>query len=429
MRSSYTVVVAFLLAGTIASQAVTISLPGPQVGRSASDLRIQALELSASDLRLQTLELSAPQLRLQALELAYNLDYQRATELLEQAVAAAPADPAPHRTLASVLWQQILFQRGAVTVDHYLGSLSRARVDLRKPPPGLDAEFRKHIARAIDLSRARVNSAPKDPQAHYDLGTALGLEASYMATVNGRMLAGFKAARRCYDEHERVLELDGRRNDAALSVGMYRYLVSTLSLPMRMMAYVAGFGGGKELGVKLVQQAAAGGGEAQSDALFALVLIHNREGRFGEALEVLTQLRTLYPRNRLVLLEAGATALRGGRAAEADALLTEGLGILSRETRASVPGEEQLWRYKRGAARAALGRPGAVDDLRVAAGPEALTWVAGRARVEMGRLALKRGDRADAASEAKQAETLCVNGNDSPCVEQARDLLRRARGR
>jgi tetratricopeptide (TPR) repeat protein len=372
---------------------------------------------------------SASELRLQALDLAYNLDYERATELLKKAVAADPADPAPHRTLASVLWQQILFQRGAVTVDHYLGSLSRARVDLRKPPPELDAAFRKHIARAIELAQARVNTAPNDAQARYDLGTALGLEASYMATVDGKMLAGFKAARRCFDEHERVLELDGRRNDAALSVGMYRYIISTLSLPMRMMAYVAGFGGGKELGVKLVQQAAAGSGEARIDALFALVLIHNREGRFGEALDVLRQLRTLYPRNRLVLLEAGATALRGGRAAEADALLTEGLGLLARETRQRFPGEEQLWRYKRGGARAALGRADAVEDLRFAAGPDALTWVAGRARVELSKLAITRGDRAAAASEAAQAETLCLNGNDAPCVEQAKALQRRARGR
>ncbi len=405
MRSASSLILALLLGGTIASQAMTLSLVERQTKLSASELRLQALDS------------------------AYNLDYDRAIELLKGAVEASPGDPAPHRTLASVLWQQILFQRGAVTVDHYLGSLSRARVDLRKPPPELDAQFRKHIARAIELAQARVTSAPNDPQAHYDLGTALGLDASYMATVDGRMLAGFKAARRCYDEHERVLELDARRNDAALSVGMYRYIISTLSLPMRMMAYVAGFGGGKEQGVKLVQQAAAGGGEARIDALFALVLIHNREGRFGEALDVLKQLRQLYPRNRLVLLEAGATALRGGRAAEADALLTEGIFILSRETRARFQGEEQLWRYKRGAARATLGRADAVEDLQVAAGGDGLTWVAGRARVELARVALKRGDRAAATSEATQAETLCVNGNDPPCVEQAKELKRRARGR
>lgn len=369
------------------------------------------------------------QLRQQALELAYNLDHEQASALLRRAVAAAPADPAPHRTLAAVLWLNMLFRRGAVTVDHYLGSFSRARVDLRKPPPELDAEFKTHIRQAIQLSQARVKAAPADPQAHYDLGAALGLEASYIATVEGRLMAGFRAASRCYDAHERVLALDPRRHDAALVVGMYRYIVSTLSLPMRMVAYVAGFGGGKEEGLRLLRQAAAGGGEAKTDALFALALVYNRERNYTEAMKVLRELRTLYPRNRLVLLELGATALRAARGAEADALLSEGLGILAREKRERIPGEEALWRYKRGAARAALGRTDALEDLRAATAPDAQPWVAGRARVALGQIAMKAGDRTAARNEAAQAVSLCQNGNDPRCVEDARSLLRRTHGR
>jgi hypothetical protein len=372
---------------------------------------------------------SARDLRAQALELAYNLDHEPAIDLLRRAVASAPDDPAPHRTLASVLWLHMLFLRGAVTVDHYLGSFSRARVEMKKPPPALDAEFRKHVRIAIDLARARVRTAPRDPQARYDLGAALGLQASYIATVEGRLLAGFRAARACFDEHERALELDPNRHDAALVVGMYRYIVSTLSLPMRVLAYVAGFGGGKEEGIELLRQAAAGGGEARTDALFALVLIHNREKNFDQALEVLRQLQALYPRNRLVLLEAGATALRGGRPADAERLLSQGLAMLASEQRPRIPGEEALWRYKRGAARAALGRADAVADLKAATAPEAMAWVAGRARVELGRLALRRGERTAAAAEAAQAQLLCTNGNDPQCVEDARHLARSARGR
>jgi hypothetical protein len=372
---------------------------------------------------------SARELRNQALELAYNLDHEPAIALLRQAVKAAPDDPAPHRTLASVLWLHMLFLRGAVTVDHYLGSFSRARVEMKKPPADLDAEFRKHVRLAIDLSRARVKRSPDDAQARYDLGAALGLDASYIATVEGKLLAGFKAARGCFDEHERALELDAERHDAALVVGMYRYIISTLSLPMRLMAYVAGFGGGKTEGIDLLKRAAAGGGEARTDALFALVLVYNREKRFDDALDVLRQLRALYPRNRLVLLEAGATALRGGRAAEADRLLSEGLGMLAGERRQRIPGEEALWRYKRGAARAALGRADAAADLQAATASDAMNWVAGRARVELGRLALRRADRGAAANEARQAEALCQNGNDPQCVEEARALARSARGR
>ena len=70
----------------------------------------------------------AAALRIQALDLAYNLDHDAALDLLRRAVAQAPDDPAAHRTLASVLWLKMLFRRGAITVDHYLGSFSRSSV-------------------------------------------------------------------------------------------------------------------------------------------------------------------------------------------------------------------------------------------------------------------------------------------------------------
>jgi tetratricopeptide (TPR) repeat protein len=381
-------------------------------------------------------------LRLRALDLAYNLDHDQAIELLRRAIALTPDDPAPHRSLASVLWLNMLFRRGAVTVDHYLGSCNRSSVDLAKPPPDVESEFRTHVNRAIELAERSVAANPKDPQAHYDLGAAIGLQASYVATVEGKLLAGFRAARRCYDEHEKVLALDPTRKDAELIVGTYRYVVSTLSLPVRVLAYVAGFGGGRERGIQMLREAAEYGVDAKAtvtprrpeaetgndvraDALFALVLVYNREHHYDEALQVLERLRRLFPRNRLLWLEAGATALRAGRGQQADELLTQGLAALAKDQRVRIPGEDALWHYKRGAARALLGRTeDAKADLTLATGSDSQSWVDGRARVELGRLALKRGDRSAAANEAKQAETLCERGNDPVCVQDARAVLR-----
>ena len=373
---------------------------------------------------------TAETLRARAVELAYSHEHEKAADLLRKAVALAPDEPAMHRNLASVLWLQMLFKRGAVTVDHYLGSFSRARVDMQKPPADLDAEFRKHLTRAIELAEARVKANPRDPQANYDLGAAVGLRASYIATVEGRLLAGFNAARRAYDLHEKVLELDPRRKDAGMIVGTYRYIVSTLSLPMRMMAYVAGFGGGKDKGIRMIEETATAGAENRTDALFALVLVFNREKRYQDAMRVLKELRTLHPRNRLVLLEAGSTAVRAGRFDEAVTLLSDGMRMVPADESRRIPGEEALWRYKRGAAYAGLKRQNeAVADMTAAASPSAQSWVHGRARVELARLALTRGDRGTASHEARQGQNLCQQGNDPVCVEQAKKLLRDADGR
>jgi tetratricopeptide (TPR) repeat protein len=362
--------------------------------------------------------------------LAYDLDHQEALNLLRQSISLAPGDPRAHRALANVLWLNLLFQRGAVTVDHYLGSFSSSTVDLKKPPADVDAEFRREVGKAIELAEQRVAAHPNDAQAHYDLGAAVGLQASYVATVEGRMLAGFRNARRAYDEHERVLALDPSRKDAGLIVGTYRYVVSTLSLPMRMMAYVAGFGGGRDVGIRMIEGAAASPSDSRVDALFALVLMYNRERRYDDALRMLQELRRLHPRNRLVVLEAGSTALRGGNAVRAEGLLTEGLAMLAADKRPRIPGEEGLWRYKRGAARVALGRlEEATQDLQAAISPNTAGWVQGRARVELAKIALAQSDAATAATQARQAEALCEQGQDPVCVDDARKMLRSARGR
>ena len=212
-------------------------------------------------------------LRANAYQLAYNLDYDEATREMEAAVKADPNDPAAERGLAVIPWLLISFTRGAVTVDDYLGSISKQNVAMRQPPADLAMRFDRHATRALQLAEAQVKARPRNPAALYQLGAVVGLQATYVATVEGRILGAFRAARRAYDAHEQVLALDPSRRDAGLIIGTYRYIVSAMSLPVRMMAYVAGFGGGKERGMQMIEEAAASATEASADAKFALVLL------------------------------------------------------------------------------------------------------------------------------------------------------------
>lgn len=68
--------------------------------------------------------------RARAFDLAYNLDRGPALALLDEALAAAPADAALHRSVASLLWLDMLFSRGAVTVDE--SSSARSKVCWRR---------------------------------------------------------------------------------------------------------------------------------------------------------------------------------------------------------------------------------------------------------------------------------------------------------
>jgi tetratricopeptide (TPR) repeat protein len=277
----------------------------------------------------------------------------------------------------------------------------------------------------LQIAEADLRTRPQDPNAHFRLGSVVGVQASYGATVEGRVLASFRAARRAYDAHERVLELDPSRKDAGLIVGTYRYVVSLMSLPLRMMAYVAGFGGGKDRGIRMVEESASAASEDQTDALFALVLLYNREKRYADALKVLGTLRHRYPRNRLVVLEAGATAIRANRPAEAEEFLSEGLRMFTRDARRKMAGEAALWHYKRGAARVLLKRrEDALADLSIAVEPDAAGWVRGRAHLELARLAMQENRRHDARREAALAVDECTKDRDPLCVGAAKSIVK-----
>jgi tetratricopeptide (TPR) repeat protein len=364
-------------------------------------------------------------LRVRAAADLYNLDREQAIAVYRDAVAADPADSAAHRGLAGALWIDESFKRGTMTVDSYLGGVSRSNVKVAPPSAELLKEFEAVTGRAIEMARQKIAANPRDPNAHYELGAAVGLRASFAATIQGSVRAAFGSAREAYNAHERVMELDKRRHDAGLIVGTYRYLIAGMALPVRWVAYAAGFGGGKEKGITLVQGAADYGGENRIDARVALVLLYNRERRYDDALKQLERLRDEYPRNRLFVLETGGTLLRAGRHAEANRFLTEGIDRLAGDARSRMFGEEALWYQKRGAARAALGLDAeARADFQKAVGSEGRRWVHGRARLELGRLALKANDRAGAQEELKAAISLCESDNDQPCANDARRLLR-----
>jgi tetratricopeptide (TPR) repeat protein len=397
-------------------------MPGASSGRAvAAAVATLMLTLGHTPARASS---ASTELRARAASELYNLDQDRAIATFKQAIAADPEDAAAQRGLAIGLWMKISLHRGNMTVDDYLGGIRRQSVAGRPAPPEMAAAFNEALDRALALSRQRVAANPRDADARYQVGAALGLRASYIATVEGSGSGAFRAAREAYKTQEKTLELDRARKDAGLIIGTYRYIISALGLPARLVAYMAGLGGDKARGIRMVEEAVAYGGENQDDARFTLVLMFNREKRYDEALKQLDMLRERHPRNRLMWFETGSTALRAGRPAEAERILTEGLARFADDERTRMFGEQALWLYKRGAARAALGRNAeAEQDLGKAVGLEGRKWVIGRAHLELGKLRQLAGDGVSARRELEAAILLCDADNDHGTADEARRLL------
>jgi tetratricopeptide (TPR) repeat protein len=364
-------------------------------------------------------------LRAKATAEIYNLDRDAAVESFHQAAQADPEDAAAYRGLATGLWLSITYRRGNMTVDDYLGRLQKSNGPAAPAPSDVVSEFNTAVDRAIAIARQRLAANPKDAEGHYQLGAAVGLRASYTATVEGRALGAFRSAREAYNEHEQVLSMDPTRKDAGLIVGTYRYIVAALALPVRWMAYVAGLGGDKEKGLRMIEGAAAYNGDNRPDAQFALVLLYNREQRYDDALRVLANLRENYPRNRLVWLETGSTQLRVFRWAEAASTLDEGFAKFESDRRPRMFGESAIWAYKRGFAHGSLGHDAvAAALLNEALKFEGRQWVYGRTHLELGKLAVKAGNRGKANEEFRTAAKLCDGDNDPSFADQARQLIK-----
>jgi tetratricopeptide (TPR) repeat protein len=366
----------------------------------------------------------AARLRAAALELGYNLDHAAALAAFRAAIAADPDHPAAHRLTAAALWINALFRQGAVTVDDFLGQ-ARPSVVRRPPPPELASAFRAHLDRAIALADHRLRTNPRDADAHFQMGAAHGFLASYTATVEGRISGGFGAARRAYREHKRALELDPARKDAGLTVGTYRYAVSLLPIHWRLLAGLAGFDGGRDRGLRFVEDAASHPSDVQANAQFTLIVIYNRESRYGDALRVIAELQRKYPRNRLLWLEEGTTALRAQRFATACAALERGLTMLASDPRPRAYGEEARWRYAYGASLVGLQQAAAAArELQAALTIDAHRWVHGRAHNELGKLADLVGDRPTAVAAYRLAARICRAERDDACADEAGKLLK-----
>jgi len=232
----------------------------------------------------------------EGLEHFYNSEYAPAIQDLEKAQIAHPDDPfAANHLLEAVLVREI-DREGALDAELYLGTefLHAKRVIV-------DADVRIRIQelakQALGLSDERLKTKPDDVDALYARGVTRSLYAIYEGLVEKAWYSAFRDALGAYNDHKRVLELAPGYNDAKVVVGVYNYIVAALPIYERVVAFVLNIKGGKAEGIESIRQAANAGGDASIDAKTALSLFLAREHQYPEALSLMQDLYSSYPRN------------------------------------------------------------------------------------------------------------------------------------
>lgn len=352
----------------------------------------------------------------------YNLDYEGALQRFETVLRAHPQDPMANAYVLQVvifreLYRQDLLDTTYYARDHFLSS-SRKVV--------IPAEVRKRIEDltngAVDLADARIKANAQDKDAYFARSYAKGMHAAFTTFADHSFAGAAKQGLASRNDSEQALKLDPNYTDAKMAVGIQQFAVASLPKFVRMLVGIAGIGGNKEDGLKLLRDAAAHGTVTKVESQTALSLFLRHDGRYAEAYEVAHGLAQQYPRDYLYRLEEANLMKDAGRGPEAIRIYERVL------LDAAKPGyfiEPRLQLAYFGLAETQRGQgdtaAAAQSYLKASDQPNCSDWMRRRAQLNAGMM-LDLSHQRDAA--VKQYQLAGAPGGDQSQASDARKYLR-----
>ena len=361
----------------------------------------------------------------QALDHFMNLEYGEALELFRKRAAERPEDLEARNCVAQTILYRELYRVGALESELVSGSnpfLRRPKVD-----PGEEdrKEFSDAVNWVIERAEKRLESDPDDVRALYLGGVAYGLRSNYNFLIEKAWMDALGDATKSRKMHSRVVQMNHGHIDARMIPAMHEYVVGSLPWYIKMVGFLAGFRGDKELGIKELELVASRGGDNLHNARVLLCAVYRRERRPADAVPVLKVLIDDFPRNHLFRLELVQMYSDLEKKDEALAVLRQ----MQELKRSGAPGYNDLPEEKILFSRGTLlfwyrDYEQARQDLRrVTANPEELTLNnAVLAWLRRGQIADLLGQREEALTAYREAIRLAP---ESDHAGQARDFLRK----
>ncbi|HEV2696667.1 MAG TPA: hypothetical protein VGU90_01655 [Terriglobales bacterium] len=236
-------------------------------------------------------------------QLLYNLNFDQAHTLFAAYERTHPDDPmGPTADAAGSLFSEF----------HRLGVLESQFFELDKrfenrpklnPDPVIRAQFQAALGRAQTLAQARLAKNSKDEDALFSLTLVNGLQADYAALIEKRNLASLHYTKEAASWADQTLAVDPTCYDAHIAGGISKYLVGTMSAPIRWLVRLGGVAGDKQAGIKELQLVAEHGHYLAPFADILLAIAYVREHDKPRARELLASLRDQFPANPLFAQE------------------------------------------------------------------------------------------------------------------------------
>jgi tetratricopeptide (TPR) repeat protein len=330
------------------------------------------------------------------LDAVMNFEFDRADSIFGAMAAADPRSPIPELGRGSMEWWRLVS-----------GS-----------PGGDPDRVQQHLERARQLSRDYADRPGKRAEALYVSGQASSL-LSALELIRGSMMGAYRASQQSRSYLSKCLEVDPSFHDANLGLGLYHYYADALPKYLKVLGWVFGLRGDRELGLRELRTAATRGTRASPEALYFLANVYtNFERSPDRGLSVIRWLVQRYPNNHVFYLEYMSALESLGYYAEAEMLMRRALGPAGHFTNVRAV-RLMLGRnlYRQGLYAEGAGILEAIfDDPTLSKDDPVVPWFsyfAGRCRDLM-------GDRAAAEAHYRRAEGFKTGGNVGAMAEDRR---------
>lgn len=235
----------------------------------------------------------------QGFHLLYNLDFDHAHQVFLAWEQAHPEDPlGPACDAAGSLFSE--FNRlGVLEGQFYADDHTFDNRQKLDPDPVVHDRFNAAIGLAETRAHLRLTIDPKDQNALFALTMASGLQADYAAMIEKRNLASLHFTKEANLWAEQLLALDPHCDDARVATGFSKYIIGSMSAPVRWLVRLGGVPGDKAAGISELQQTAQHGHYLAPFARILLAIAYVRDKDKPRARELLAGLRAEFPSNPL----------------------------------------------------------------------------------------------------------------------------------
>lgn len=239
----------------------------------------------------------------QGFQLLYNLEFGQAHRLFLGWEQGHPEDPlGPACDAAGFLFSE--FNRLGILESQFLEN-DKAFNDRKKfdPDPKVKDQFNGALDKAEAEAHTRLSKDPQDPNALFALTLSSGLRADYAALIEKHNLASLHFTKEADGWAEQLLAVDPNCYDAHVATGFSKYIIGSMSAPVRWLVRLGGVSGDKQAGITELKLTAEHGQYLAPFARILLSIAYVRDKDKARARKLLTALRDQFPANPLFPLE------------------------------------------------------------------------------------------------------------------------------